>query len=390
MKTYKFKFYQHKRNRFLKRTINATSSIYNHSVALHKRYYRMFGKHLNVNRLMKHLAKLRRKNLYWQLVGSQSTQDVAQRIEKAYQLFFKYHKRGVRPPTFKKKKKYKSFTLKQAGYKLLNGNQIKIDKKIYKFWKSREILGKIKTVTIKRNPLGELFLIIVTDYIEPKTEFMSGKNAGFDAGCFAAKSRLATLCAYALRLKTFLTISRHRDIKSPLFLKQSLNQLRIASRNHSNKKRGSANRERARKHLVRVHKKVVNRRTDWFWKLAHQLTDKFDYFFFETLNLKAMQRLWGRKVSDLAFAKFLKILQCVATKKGKTIGFIDRWYASTKICNHCDNKIEELPLDIRRWRCSCCQKVNDRDKNASFNLEKVGMSTFRLGDVSRSQTAIAV
>jgi putative transposase len=330
---------------------------------------------------MKHLALLRNKNSYWQLVGSQSTQDIAQRIEKAYQLFFKYHKRGdlkntashIRPPTFKKKKKYKSFTLKQAGYKFIKDNRLKIGEKMYKFGKSREILGKIKTVTIKRNHDGELFLLIVTDYVEPKTEFMSGNIAGFDFG-----------------LKTFLTISRHPDIKSPLFLKQSLNQLRIASRNHSQKNQGSANRERARKNLVRVHEKVVNRRTDWFWKLAHDLTNKFDYLFFETLNLKAMQRLWGRKVSDLAFAKFLKILQWVATKKGKVLGLIDRWYASTKICNQCDYKLEELTLDVRRWRCPCCQKVNDRDKNASYNLEKVGISTYGLGDVSRFSTAIAV
>jgi putative transposase len=49
----------------------------------------------------------------------------------------------------------------------------------------------------------------------------------------------------------------------------------------------------------------MNRRTDWFWKLAHELTDKFDYLFFETLCLKGMQRLWGRKISDLALSEFL-------------------------------------------------------------------------------------
>ncbi len=51
----------------------------------------MFGKHLNKNRLMKHIAKLRRKNEYWQLVGSQAVQDIVQRIDRAYQLFFKHH-----------------------------------------------------------------------------------------------------------------------------------------------------------------------------------------------------------------------------------------------------------------------------------------------------------
>jgi putative transposase len=53
-------------------------------------------------------------------------QDICQRIEKAYQLFFKHHKKGVRPPNFKKIRRYKSFTLKQAGYKFFRGNRIKI------------------------------------------------------------------------------------------------------------------------------------------------------------------------------------------------------------------------------------------------------------------------
>ncbi|MCV3216859.1 hypothetical protein OGM63_25695 [Plectonema radiosum NIES-515] len=117
MKTLKFKLYEHKRNRHLKRMINAAGVIYNHCIALHKRYYRMWGKHLNCAKLQSHIAKLRKRNYFWQLVGSQAVQDICQRIEKAYQLFFQHNKSCVRPPGFKKVKKYKSFTLKQAGYK---------------------------------------------------------------------------------------------------------------------------------------------------------------------------------------------------------------------------------------------------------------------------------
>ncbi|MGB7442435.1 MAG: hypothetical protein WA919_15330, partial [Coleofasciculaceae cyanobacterium] len=160
MKTLKFKLYQHKRNRYLKRSINAAGVIYNKCIALHKRYYRMWGKHLSCAKLQKHIAKLRKRNSFWQLVGSQAVQDICQRIEKAYQLFFKHHKKGVRPPGFKKVKKYKSFTLKQAGYKFLGGNHVKIGSRTYQYSNSREIFGKVKTLTVKRTPLGELFLVV--------------------------------------------------------------------------------------------------------------------------------------------------------------------------------------------------------------------------------------
>ncbi|MGV2827842.1 RNA-guided endonuclease InsQ/TnpB family protein [Myxosarcina sp. GI1(2024)] len=250
---------------------------------------------------------------------------------------------------------------------------MRIGKRIFKFWKSREIEGKIKTVTIKRNPLGELFVYVVTDFVERQILTTTGKSAGFDFG-----------------LRVFLSCSDGTEIKSPLFLKQSLKQLRRASRNHSTKKRGSKSSEKARQNLVRVHKKVVNCRSDWFWKLAHQLTDRLDYLFFETLNLKGMQRLWGRKIGDLALAEFLKILEFVAEKKGKIVSYIDRWYPSTKTCSECDFVIDKLGLNERYWVCPSCSAKHGRDDNASRVILKVGATTLRLGDVSLSETAIAV
>jgi Transposase and inactivated derivatives len=374
MKTLKFKVYQHKRNRFLKRSINAAGVIYNYCIALHKRYYRMWGKHLNCAKLQSHIAKLRKRKEFWQSVGSQAVQDICQRIEKAYQLFFKNHKKGVRPPNFKKVSKYKSFTLKQAGYKFLGGNRIKIGSRVYQYWNSREIEGKVKTLTIKRTSLGELFIIVVVDNIvELEVKSETSRIAGFDFG-----------------LKVFLTVSDGTQIESPQFLKQSLTAIKKASRQHSKKVKGSTNRERARKNLVRRHEDVVNRRSDWFWKLAHDLTDRFDVVCFETLNLKGMQRLWGRKISDLAFGEFLQILEWVAKKKDKQIVFIDRWYPSSKTCSNCGHVLKELDLSIREWRCPSCQSVNGRDQNAAKNICAVGASTVKLGDVRQALPAIAV
>ncbi len=374
MKTLKFKLYSNKRNRYLKQAINAAGVIYNYCLALHRRYYRMWGKHLNCAKLQKHIAKLRQRNPFWQLVGSQAVQDICQRIEKAYQRFFKNHKKGVRPPSFKKVKKYKSFTLKQAGYKFLGDNRVKIGTLVYQYWNSREIEGTVKTLTIKRTPLGELFMVVVVDSnSQPEVAFETGKIAGFDFG-----------------LKTFLTCSDGSKIESPQFLKASLNDIRRASKQHSKKLKGSANRERARKHLVRQHDNVSNRRRDWFWKLAHELTNKFDVLCFETLNLKGMQRLWGRKVNDLALGNFLQILEWVASNKGKRVIYIDRWYPSSKTCSCCGHVLDELELDVRRWRCPSCHSVNDRDENAAINICAVGASTVQLGDVRQAEPAITV
>ena len=302
MKTYKFKLYNSKKNRHLHRQINAAGSIYNHCIALHKRYYKIFGKHLNLYKLMKHIAKLRKRIKYWQQVGSQAVQDICQRIDKAYKLFFKQSKSGTRPPNFKKTRKYKSYTLKQAGYKFLGDNKVRIGNKTYKFSKSREIQGKIKTLTVKRNPLGELFILVVTDHVDDTLGVVTGKIAGFDFG-----------------LKTFLTASDLKIIKSPLFFSEFSSLLKAASRKLSGKQKGSNNWHKAKDHLNRVHQRISHKRKDWFWKLAHELTDEYDVLIFEDLNLRGMKKLWGRKVSDLAFSTFLvRVPLRLSATRGRT------------------------------------------------------------------------
>ena len=369
MKTYKFKLYSHKRNRYLKRTINAAASIWNHCIALHKRYYSIFGKHLNKFQLMKHIAKLRNKNSYWKLVDAQAVQDISDRIDKSYKLFFKHHKTGVRPPSFCKSKKYKSFTLKQTSYKLF-GSKIRIGKNIYGYHKSREVEGKIKTVTVKRMPTGDMYIFIVTDSVTESIGVVTSKIAGFDFG-----------------LKTFLTNSNGDDIESPLFLLKTRKQLRKLSQQLSSKKLGSNNWNKARIKLARFHQDIANKRRNWLWELSLKLCDTYDAMCFETLNLKGMQRLWGKKIGDLAFGNFLEILQTVAATKGKSVVFVGQWFASSKLCNECGHKHTKLQLRDRVWDCPSCNTRHSRDKNASTNIEREGASSLSLDTVRLLQGA---
>lgn len=214
-------------------------------------------------------------------------------------------------------------------------------------------------------------VVVVDEIIDPQIKFTTGKIAGFDFG-----------------LKTFLTCSDGTKIESPQFFKQSLNAIKKANRHHSKKLKNSSNRERARKNLAVRNENIANRRSDWFWKLAHDLTNRFDVLCFETLNLKGMKRLWGRKVSDLALRDFLNILEWIAKKKGKQVVYISQWYPSSKTCSCCGHVLESLDLSVREWRCPSCQSVNGRDENAARNIQTVGASTVGLGDVRLAMSAI--
>ena len=272
-------------------------------------------------------------------------------------------------PRLKPRCKYKSFTLLQAGWKLLPGNKIRISKSIYYYFKSRDIRGNPKRCTIKREAIGDVYICVLTDYVEPDlNRAMTGKIAGFDFG-----------------LKRFLTGHNGHDIQSPLFFKRSLNAIKRSGRNHSRKKKGSRNRERARLNLARKHCKIEHQRTDFHWKLAHQLTDLYDEIRLEDLNLKGIKFLWGRKVSDLGFADFVKKLLYIANKKGVTITFIDKWYPSSKTCSVCgvvnETVNETLNLHDRTWQCPNCHTQLDRDRNAAVNIYRVGASTLEGEDV---------
>ena len=70
-------------------------------------------------------------------------------------------------PRFKPRRKYKSFTLLQSGWKLLPGNRIKIGKRIYQYFKSRDVQGNLKRCTIKRDAIGDVYICVLTAHVEP-------------------------------------------------------------------------------------------------------------------------------------------------------------------------------------------------------------------------------
>ena len=92
MRTYKFKLYNSDKNRYLSKQIDVAASVWNHTVALQRRYYRMYGKYASVAKIQKHYTQLKKTKRYsfWNQLGSQALQEVVQRVDRSYQAFFDY------------------------------------------------------------------------------------------------------------------------------------------------------------------------------------------------------------------------------------------------------------------------------------------------------------
>jgi len=186
------------------------------------------------------------------------------------------------------------------------------------------------------------------------------------------------------------TESDGEAIESPLFYRQAMTELKIAQQNLARKVKFSGGWKKAKSVVTRLYQRVVNKRRDWFFKLAHDLTDRYDHLYFEDLSMKGMQALWGRKIGDLARSEFMSILNYVASLKGKAVGLIDRFYPSSKTCFDCGYIHKDLELSDRRWACPGCGCIHDRDINAALNIQREGASSHRLGDVRPTLLAIAV
>jgi putative transposase len=381
-KSYKFKLFQNKRKSSnLYRELWQFHLIYNHSLKLIKKHYKIFKKHPKKSDLEKHLKRLMDRGLRvkWKALGySQGIQEVTDRIYLGFQAFFDWCKKGKKkgtgmrksPPKFKPFRKYKSFTLKQAAWKLdEERGVVRIGKTQYKYNKSTNILGVAKTLTIKRDNVGDWFIIIScdlgNDFIPEKIASTTGKGTGFDFG-----------------LKSFLTSSDGKKHESHEYLKTHLKELKKKSRNLSKKDKGSKNRKKARKFLARYHRKIANKRLDFHFKLALDLIRSYDNLVFEDLNLQGMKKLWGRKVSDYGFSDFLKILENKAFEHRKNLYKIDRFFPSSKCCAKCGNlkNKDELKLQDRIYECSCGHRM-DRDINAAINILKEGASSFGVDGV---------
>ena len=393
MISYKYKLYNNiKQNKKLHELCRSSAFVWNHCLALKKRYYKLYGKFIKSEKLQAHFAKkVVPKHDFLKLMGSQSIQEIIQRLDASYSRFFK--KIQKRPPKFKSGYSFSSFVFKQAGYSL-DGNKIHINKlkKSFKFFKSRDY-GKPKNVRLKRDKLGDFYLIITSEENVTKNKTYGkthdGASVGIDFG-----------------LKTYLTMSDGEIEISPLFFKKDIKKIKKLHKSLSKKERVktgkqkfhkkwnkmvditilSKNGEKARKNLVRNYKKVTNKRIDYHYKLAHQLCKKYDFIYLETLNLDGMKRLWGRKVSDLCHASFIEVLKEVSKKYGVVLHQIDKWYPSSKTCSACGHKHKDLKLNDRIFICPDCGIILDRDLNAAINIKRQGIAEYFSSCKTEGQT----
>ena len=196
------------------------------------------------------------------------------------------------------------------------------------------------------------------DIDEPKAN-SQGKALGIDLG-----------------LTHFCITSDGSKFDNPRHLKRHERNLKRKQQKLSRKQKGSNSRNKARRLVARAHEQISNARQDFLHKLSRKLVNENQVIICEDLNIKGLVRnhKLAKAISDCGWGIFLNFLEYKCQKEGKVFLQIDRFFPSSKTCNHCLNVVDSLPLDIRTWDCPTCgTKSIDRDINAAINCRDEGL-----------------
>jgi len=287
-------------------------------------------------------------------VHSQILQDVLKRVDKTYKSYFERKQKGIKAgcPHFKGENRFNSFCYAQSGFSL-DENKLTLSKigKV-KIKLSRDVIGKVKTCTIKSEAEKWFVIFSVETFAEvlPKTN----KQIGIDAG-----------------IESFMTLSDGTQIENFRFYESAQKKIRLAQRRVSRREKYSNRWKKVQAQVSIIHAKIKNQRNDFQHKVSTQLVKYFDLIAIEKLNVLGMSKgILSKQITDVAWSGFFEMLRYKAECADKKLIEVNP-SGTSQICI-CGEKVEKT-LKIRTHHCDKCGYENHRDIVSAQVILKLGL-----------------
>ena len=345
--------------------------VYNQCLARKINSYRETGTTENRSSLGKfiHHELLKDDNFIW--LREQNTKVLKQAVNDMLTAYKNFFERHTGYPKFKSKHDNKQSCRFELGaiskrndyttYKLSLANIRNVKFRCNK--KSAEYLQKhhdnIRQATLTKLPCGEYYLSILVDgSLTHKGLQDTDKVVGIDLG-----------------IKDFVVTSEGEVFDNLHFKKSENNKIKRLQRQLSRKQKDSNNRNKARIKLAKAYKKINDRKQYYLHQVTNTLINENQVICMEDLNVKGMMRnhKLAESISEMNFGEFRRMLEYKAKWYGRQIVYVDRFYPSSKTCNHCGYINKELKLSDRQWICPQCGEVIERDHNAACNILDEGL-----------------
>ncbi|MEV1239791.1 RNA-guided endonuclease TnpB family protein [Nonomuraea sp. NPDC049750] len=220
---------------------------------------------------------------------------------------------------------------------------------------SRPLPVAPSSVTVIKDAGGRYFASFVVE-VPDDSQILPGLDADPESGI-------------DLGLTCYAILSNGDKIANPKWLRRREKKLAKLQRELSRKKKGSANRDKARVKVARQHAKVGDARKDFLHQATTSIIRENQAVYIEDLAVRGLARgMLAKSVNDASWGAFLILLDGKAHRYGRTLIRIDRWFPSSQTCPCCGWKVGKLALDVREWDCQSCGEHHDRDIAAALNI----------------------
>ena len=357
----------------INKTIGTCRFIYNFYIAYNKELYkndkkfitgRAFSTWLNNEYISNNPDKI------W--IKEVSSKSVKKSIENGYKAFINFFKHKSKFPKFKKKNNsdIKMYFVKNSKTDCLSErHRVKIPTLGWVSLKEKGYIPTSKNGFIIRSgtvshKAGRYYISVLVDIPNINNVQCNNFGIGIDLGL-----KEFAICSDG---SIYHNINKTYNVKK---IEKSLKrEQRKLSRKIISIKKGESTQKNFVKQKLKVQKlyqRLTNIRTDYLNKTIYSIVKtKPSYIVIEDLNVSNMMknRHLSKAIAQQKFFEFKTKLISKCKENNIELRIVDRWYPSSKLCHNCGHIKKDLKLCDRKYICSECGYVEDRDINASLNL----------------------